>query len=142
MNQRGFTMVELAIVVSIAAILLPLVYSFAWHLESQRALVQWNLEVADATRSLNEELRLDRRAGGLVAGPALRFDRPTCPAEYLLVDQTLVRRADAACAGDRGLARNVGSFERVDGGVELIFVRALRPEQVHRTTIFLPLEAP
>ncbi len=143
MNQRGFTMIELAIVITIAAIMLPLLYGFAWHVERQLALAQWTLEAADGVRTLSEELRLDARAGKLAQGPDLSFEREGCSVRYTVDEaRVLVRTAPDACGGTRGLVRDVGSLVVEPGGVEVTFERALRPDQVHRTSVFIPVGTP
>ena len=142
MRQRGFTLIELVIIVTIAAVLVPIIYSFAWHAERQVILSQWNLEVADAVRSVAEELRLDARAGRLLDGEELRFERDDCTVAYAIREHSLIRQGGPRCGGDRGLARSASSLLRVPGGVDLTFERALRPDQVHRTTVFIPVGGP
>ena len=136
-GQRGFTAMELAIVVTISAVLVPLVWSFSAGLEDQAALAQWRIDVADSVRTVTEELRLDARLGPPTA--AVGFASPGCTATYAVTEAGLIRRG---CGPDRGLAPWVASIEWAPGGVALRFERRLRPQRVRAVTVFVPVEAP
>lgn len=138
MRRHGFSMVELATVLSISAVLVPIVYRLALGFEDRHALATWHLETATDVRTIAEELRLDARRGDPDEGVAWVVEG--CVARYRVTDErVLLRETEEACGGTRGLARNVEMVRRVPGGVEVGFVRALRPEQAHRTTVLIPV---
>lgn len=128
-RARGFTMVELAIVVSIIGLVVPaaflLVRSFA--VQQQRAL--FHLEVADATRSISEELRADLRTGALADGDGLQLTgKGECfPVTYRVSEGVLVREAPVACGGSRAIARGVQRLTRTRAGLAVQFVLADDP---------------
>lgn len=128
MKRRGFTLVELAIVLSITSLLVPLLWLFVRQLETTLDLASWHLESAAAVRTVSEQLEGDRRN--------------TCNAHYALEAGALVRSADEHCGGRVVLARGVSRFERVPGGVELTLARRLTPTLTRENAFFLPLEAP
>ena len=138
MKPVGFTSVELAIVLSISAILVPAIYVFGHNLEHQRAVGLWQLEVADEVRSLGEALRGDRRALKFSARGGLRLDGPgpCSPIEYTLSpEKTIVRRAPAACGGETTLSTHVTRLTHEPGGITATF--ALDPV---KTEIFIAVE--
>ncbi len=128
MRSRGFTAVELLIVISIAAILLPIVYSIAARYEDEVAVARFQLDVADAVRTVSEELRTDARGDG------------ACDPKYVVRGRALVRTS--TCGPDRALARWVHALEPTPGGVNLVFARPLRPHHERRVSVFIPVEAP
>lgn len=143
MSQRGFTAVELAIVLSVAAVLVPVVYGFVAHTEDQTQLGHWHLDSAVGLRTAAEELGLDARRGEALDGDEVGFQVGGCAVRYRVNDaSSLVRDAPEACGGPRGLATSVESVAWGRGGVELVFARTLRPGRVHRTTAFIPVSRP
>lgn len=143
MSRRAFTVAELAISISILAIVVPLVFHTATGWEENHALALWHVQTADSLRTVTEELRLDAWGGEVLESGEgeLRFERGDCIVRYAVDPAgTLVRRAVAPCDGTRALARGVSSLERVPGGVEIVFSRVLRPSRVHRSRVFVPLE--
>jgi prepilin-type N-terminal cleavage/methylation domain-containing protein len=126
--RRGFTLVELAICLSVSAVLVPLAWMFARSLDAHVVSGQWQLEVSQAVRTVSEQLGRDQQGG--------------CHAHYALRGTDLVRTADAACGGEQVLATRVSRFERQPGGVQLDFERALSPERAREVRFFIPLEAP
>lgn len=134
---RAFTMIELAIVISIAVLLLPSIYLF-WRSE-ERALFEAvaKIEAADAARSISEELRRDLATmhwagenGMLLAGGSCTEVR------YEVVGAVAFRRAPASCGGDRAIARHVEHLRRTPwGGVEMVFARHTRASEPFRTTV-------
>ncbi len=142
MSRRGFSLVELAVVLTLTAVLLPAVYVFSRTMEDRTARGLWHLEVADGVRAVAEELRRDAHTGEILPGGGLAFTVDGCEIRYQVEHTVLVRQASDACGGDRGLATRVQTLRRVPGGLELVFVRALRADRPHRSTVFLPLETP
>ncbi len=141
MRARGFTSIELAIIVTIAAIMVPIILSFSASLEDQSVLGNWQLESAESVRTLSEELRLDARRGVAVDGADVAFSLDGCDVRYVVSDGSVViREAPATCDGPRGLARFVEALAWTPGGVDVVFARVLRPGRVHRVTVFIPVE--
>lgn len=144
MKGRGFTVVELSICCTIAAVLIPLLWGFFTALDHEHELALWHLECADTIQTLNEELRLDRVHGEPEPGPELFWKSEECAGEirYSLTESgTLLRQSSGVCGGDRVLATRVHSFKRVQGGVEITLQRSLQPEKVHENLFFIPLES-
>ena len=65
--RRGFTMVELAIVVTLLTILVPLIFMLFRLGAADFQKANATLDAADQVRDLSEELRLDARNGQLAA---------------------------------------------------------------------------
>lgn len=132
--RRGFTMVELAVVVTLISILVPLIF-MVFHVgaaDFQQANA--TLDAAHQARDLSEELRLDGRSGR-VSATGLTFEGAgECfPVSYRLVGSTIVRQAPPACGGDRALVRHVRSLERTG---RLVTVRVAQlPEDLPITLL-------
>ncbi len=124
----GFTAVELAVCVSISAILVPSAFHFARSLEMTQRVASWHLETADAVQNIDEWLQHDAVRGALA-----------CHVDYVVTPGLILERR--ACDGAQVLASGVRRFERVPGGVELSFVLPLREDLVRTTEVFLALEA-
>jgi prepilin-type N-terminal cleavage/methylation domain-containing protein len=141
MSRRGFTLVELAIVLAIAALIMPICYALIANVQDQSALAWWQMETADGVRSLAEELRLDARRGVSVDGDEVGFVVDGCDVRYRVTDAAaLVRDAGEGCGAPRGLAAYVESIAWSEGGVDVTFARRIRPKRTHRTTIFIPVQ--
>lgn len=139
-RSRGFTAVELAIVISISAILAPLLFLFARDLESLQRVAQWHLETAAAVQRIDEALRMDARSGPRADG-VLAWAGP-CGARYVVTETfALERQAADACGGHQVLATGVRSITPATGGVELSFVLPLRDDLSRKTEVFFPVEA-
>lgn len=143
MTRRGFTLVELAFCLTVAAILVPLLYALARGMEDRASIGLWHLETADGVRSFADALRDDAQGGVIADGAGFEFLKGECTFRYRVDGRSvLVRETDAGCGGSQAIARSVDSVNRVPGGVEVVFARALRPGRAERSVIFLPLEAP
>lgn len=139
--SAAFTAVELAICLSLAAAIVPIVYTFASHVEDQSALGHWRLDAADGVRTLSEELALDARRGTPLEGPDVGFVVDGCEVRYRVTEgSALVRDPGVPCGGPRGLARYVESLTWSTGGVDVVFARRMRAARVHRITVFVPVE--
>ncbi|MCP4872969.1 MAG: type II secretion system protein [Proteobacteria bacterium] len=139
--NRGFTLLELAIVLTIGTILVPLLFSFGLYMQEQRVLAEFELDVADAIPTLAEELRTDARAGTPSTADGVGFSRPGCEVRYFVTEEAaLVREAAGGCASSRGLSRRAESIAWTPGGVEVVLARVVRPERVERRTLFIPVE--
>lgn len=141
MNQRGFTAVELAIVLSIAVLLVPIAYQFLTRLDDQVALAAWELDAADAIRTVSEQIRLDAR-GSARSAEGVGFVRGSCRMAWTVTDAGSLVRHAPGCGGTVALAAHVESLSWSEGGLDLTFTRSLRPGQDHRFSVFLPSEAP
>jgi hypothetical protein len=131
---------ELAIVLSVGVILVPLIWTFSASVTDQTTLGRWQLEAAEGVRTIAEELRLDARAGEPTAD-GVGFQVQGCEVRYRVLEGArLVRHAPADCGGSRGLSRFVESVGWSPGGVDVTFARTLRPHRIHRTTVFIPVE--
>ncbi len=114
--KRGFTLVELTICLSIAAILVPVIYQLHSTLVERGELARWQLETADAVATVGEELRA---CGALELDDEVLYTAGSCP-----------RRA---------LARGVSELTVLPSGVEVRFVRRLRPGVEHARPVFFPV---
>ncbi len=143
MRRRGFTVTEMAICLSVLVVLVPVVYALATGLEEAHDVARWHMRCADELRTVAEELGHDARASLPVASAGVAFEVPGCQVRYRISEErVLLREAGEACGGTRALARDVASLRRQAGGVELVFARRARPSLEHRSTVFIPLEAP
>jgi prepilin-type N-terminal cleavage/methylation domain-containing protein len=139
-NRRGFTAIELAIVISISAILVPLVYLFVRSVDEDRAVALWKLASADTVRTVSEQLRDDARDASLAADFTFTGEASCLPVRYVVTAaHTLERVAPAGCEGPRALAAGVSRLSRVEGGVELELELVLRPDHVRHERVFLAL---
>lgn len=144
---QGFTAVELLSTLSLLALFLPIFYHFTVGQEEVNALAHWDLEVATELRTIREELQLEARGGrwgpdGVTLTRAAAGEAPgACATAYRVTPEgVLLGDRSAACGGPRALARGVRSITREPGGVTVVFTRALRPEKVFTTAVFIPVE--
>ena len=137
-SRRGFTLTELAICLSLLAILMPMIYTFGLQIEDRFRIGQWHLKNADTLRTVAEALQADQQGGVLAAeGVAFAFD--DCEVRYTL-DEGAIVRSDS-CGVSLTLARGVAAMSREDGGVALLLEHRLRVGQAQQQTVFIPLEA-
>ena len=141
--KRAFTLIEMAICLTILSILVPIVYAALRGHMDHAAIAQWRLECADAARAVAEELRLDARQGAPRRGAEVVAFGGDCGGTYTVnADGALVREAPAGCGPPRALARRVTSIAWAPGGVEVAFARTLRPSVTHRDAVFIPVLGP
>lgn len=117
--RRGFTLLELAIVLTLLAVVTPALFLLMRSIADDHARAAARLEDADAVRLVSETLRQDLRTGRLAAAPAgLRVEGPgACfPVDYRVDGSVLLREAPAACGGAQALARRARSLV-MDGAV-------------------------
>lgn len=136
-RRAGFTAVELAICLSISAILVPSVFLFVRSLETTQRVARWHLETADAVQRLDEALQRDALRSAAEPG-ALAWGGD-CPVRYAVTEAFALERRD--CGGAQVLATGVRELRRVPGGVEVSFVLALSEDVQRHSDVFLPLEA-
>lgn len=128
MKRRGFTAIELAIVVSISALLVPLVFLTARSWDVHRAAGLRHVAAAEEVMTVGEVLRADRRVKGKGGCGSIT---------YAVTDQhTFVRRG---CGEEAALATHVESAEHVEGGWALVFGFEARPGEVEHTNVFIPV---
>lgn len=138
---RGFTAFELALGLSISAILVPSIYLLGREMQNTERVTRWHLETAAAIERVDAELQSDVERQPLEAGKTVEWPGP-CPVRYTVTEgQTLERQAGEGCGGTRVLATGVQSFSRVPEGVELVFALRLAETATRQTKVFLPLEA-
>jgi hypothetical protein len=137
-RRAGFTAVELAVCLSISAILVPSVFLFVRHLETTQRVARWHLETASAVQRLDEALQRDAQQGAIDPTAPLAWGG-ACPVQYAVNGDSALERH--ACGGTQVLATGVGEVKRVAGGVEVTFVLALREDLLRRSAVFLALEA-
>lgn len=144
MKTRGFTLIELAICMSILALLLPLVWVFGRTLEAEHRDVVSQASSARELRALTEELRLDLRTRSLksTTGLVLQGAGSCALVEYALAGEVLERRAGPDCGGTRAVAAPVQSVRRDGALLEVVFAHhsGREPERVTRLLALLPEE--
>ena len=147
MRARGFTLIELSIVISITALLLPLVWFFGRALEADHRDALAQTVASREMRALTEELRRDLRTLRLEGPDGLRLTGAACRVEYALAGEVLERRAPEACGGTRAVASPVRSLLRSGARLEVRFAHH-SGRDVEAATRFLtllpvsPAEAP
>lgn len=121
---RAFTLLELAIVVSITGVLVPTIF-WSWRsIDDQQRVSVARVSAASAVRGVADELRRDARtrqwAGAPATGPAVTLEggAPCSSIAYRVERTVLVRDA---CGDARALARHVRAIERSDETVTLTF---------------------
>lgn len=136
--RRGFTMVELAVVVTLLTILVPLIFMLFNRGAADYQRANATLEAAEQLRDLSEELRLDGRTGALSAAGVV-FEGGACaPITYRLVEASVVREAPASCGGTRALVRHAREFVRTGS---VLTVRIAQLPEDPPITLVLPLGA-
>jgi len=126
--RRGFTLMELAICLSIAALLLPLLFLHGRNISESHERALFQSEATAALRTVSEELRRDAHGHRLAAQGPVRFEGHGCTIDYVVRDRVLSREATDACGGRRALAREVVELERAPHGLVLRLSRPLRPD--------------
>jgi prepilin-type N-terminal cleavage/methylation domain-containing protein len=123
MKARGFTLLELSVVLTITALVLPFVWVVGRSLEADYRDALAQAVAAREMRALSEELRRDLRTLRLQGGSGLRLSGPgACGVvEYALAGEVLERRGPAACGGTRAVATPVHSLGREGDRLEVIF---------------------
>ncbi|MFT5680311.1 MAG: prepilin-type N-terminal cleavage/methylation domain-containing protein [Myxococcota bacterium] len=138
-RRSGFTLTELAICLSLLAILVPMVYAYGLGVEDRILLGAWHLQTADATRTIADSIQLDDRAGAISAD-APRFAQGDCTIDYAVADRALSRTD--SCGSTQVLARDVVALSRQPGGISVVFSRGLRADRSEQTTIFIAAGSP
>jgi len=128
MRRRGFTMIELALCVTILTILVPTVYAFMRSFENDFYKSAAEAESAQSMRAVSEELRRDLQAFKLKDGEGGMVLVGTCGGiQYVVVGDVLFRKAAPECGGDRPVARRVQKIVREPRALVVTFARPMRP---------------
>ncbi len=127
MRRRGFTLLELAICVSILGILIPATYAFVRTFEDQLYRASAVAESARSARAFSEELRRDLQSMQVQSGDRLVLQGACGTVEYAVADGVLVRKALAACGGDHPIARQAQALRREARVAVVTFGRPMRP---------------
>ena len=136
MKARGFTAMEMALVLSISAIVVSSGFTLWRSFDRQHRIAIFEAASAQGMRSLSEELRRDLRTLRW-EGDRLSLSGPCGRVEYAAAEGTLLRRGDPACGPLRAVAAGVESIARVQSGVEVGFVSWLAPGDAVRLRFFL-----
>ena len=134
----GFTLVELAITLSISALTIPAIYLFLRSTERTLFETAAQVQSAEAARSISEELRRDLTTMHWSNAETLALEGTgACGAvRYEIANGVAHRRADPECnGGDRAIARHVESLKRTPWGVEMVFAFHTRATEPYRVTI-------
>jgi hypothetical protein len=141
MKARGFTALELALVLSISPLVLGGAYLLWRGFDRQHRIALFEAEAARGMRALSEDLRRDLRTLRWEATGLSLTTRAADPAgsasscnrvEYAVDNGVLVRRGDAGCGPTRAVASSVESAVRTGGTVEVIFAARLAPDDATR----------
>ncbi len=125
MRARGFTAVELALVLSISTLVGSACYLLLRNFERHNHAALGAGEAARGMRVLSEEIRRDLRTLRFEPGPALSLRGPCGRVEYLVQEGAVIRRGDAGCGAPRAVCSGVSSLARTPLGIEVIFARRI-----------------
>ena len=113
--RRGFTLIEMAVCLSVTSIVVPLVFLVSRAIEGESLRALADVEAAEQMRAVSEELRRDLQSMRVAEGRGLVLEGsgPCGRIEYAIASESvLVRRessleagAPAAC-GERPVARS------------------------------------
>lgn len=139
MSRRGFTLVELAIVLAIFAFLTPLAYMAGRALLENFERAAFDLQVAESARTVSEELQLDLRTMKLQSGDGvlLKGAGDCAEASWEVKGAALIRTPKANCGEPRALAKSVSAFRSTAAGMELVFALPQRGGVVHEVMVLV-----
>jgi len=138
--RRGFTLIELAICLSILALLVPVGFAMGRAFEQHAFQAAAQLEAASAMRSVSEELRRDLKTMGWPDETSLKLQGAgLCPrVEYkLTADNTLIREGAEGCGPARTLAAHVRSIQRETGGLRVVFFKRVAVGRERTDTFYM-----
>ena len=135
--RSGFTLIELAICLSILSILVPLVYGYALNIEDRSVIGHWHLRTADEVRTLAESIRADKQQG-VPDAEAVSFSMGTCTVTYPL-EEGVLSRVDS-CGSRQVIATGVSEITRQPSGVRVVFAQALRADRAEQQAVFIAME--
>jgi prepilin-type N-terminal cleavage/methylation domain-containing protein len=134
--SRGFTLIEMAVVITISALVIPLVFAFAHTYEVDHLRAADSAQAASSMRAVSEELRRDLQTMRVAEEPGLVLvGAGKCArVEYAVADEVLLRRA---CDEVRAVARHVQALRREGRSLTVEFGRPLRPDLPSQTSFRL-----
>ena len=136
-RRSGFTLIELALCLTLLAILVPLMYAYALGIEDRFTIGTWHRQTADRVRTVADTLEVDGQTAQLM-DDAVQFRHGNCTIDYRVEAGGLIR-ADS-CGKTQTLARDVDALTREPGGVLLVFSHRLRTSRTQQTSIFIAVE--
>lgn len=120
--SRGFTLVELSVVTTILALVVPSTLLMWRTLESRDLELSAQLAFTASVRTASEELRRDLHAGAPVGGLVFRGEATCGDVTYVREDDGTFVRKTAGC-GQRFVASDVEKVEVTKDLVRLSFAR-------------------
>lgn len=140
-RRSGFSLVELALVLSILVIVSPLVWITVRRVEGRADDALWRLQIADSAGTVAGSIALDGRRGRSQPD-ALVWQLDGCRVRYRVDDGALWRAGEGGCQAEQVLARDVQALDREEGGLRLVFARSVRQGEEQRVEFFLPEVSP
>lgn len=136
-RARGFTLVEMALCISIGTLVVPLVLLTVRSMERQHLRALEQVESAQAMRGVSEELRRDLQSMRMLPGPAVALEGACGRVDYVVSGEAVLqRRAEPACGGTRAVARRVKAIRREAGqALSVDFERPVAPGAPATTSI-------
>ena len=130
--KRGFTLIEMAVVLTVSALVVPLVFALAHTFEVDHLRAADSAQAAQSMRAVSEELRRDLSTMRVSDEPGLVLlsARGCARVEYAIADEVLLRRA---CDDVRPVARHVLALRRDGRSLTVEFGRPLRPDVKSQT---------
>ncbi|GDX79092.1 hypothetical protein LBMAG42_09030 [Deltaproteobacteria bacterium] len=138
-GRKGFTLVELAVVITVLLVFVPAVYGMIGLRAEAAARQRWQMEVAEGARTTAEWMALDAAASA--AGP-LGACLPRYAVDGEGQERVLLRELPPGCGVSQAVARQVEAISPAAGGVEVTFAKAFRPGRTERVTVFFPWPLP
>lgn len=137
MSRRGFTLIELSVVLAVTALAVPLALMFHRQYEAAQLTALAQVEAAEGMRALSEELRRDLRVLQWSDEKSLSLVSTGACKDItyeLTPEHVLIRKAGAGCGPARPVARDVRSIARDGQGLVVTFARRVRgPDEVATT---------
>jgi prepilin-type N-terminal cleavage/methylation domain-containing protein len=124
MNRRGFTAIEICIVLSILSVMVPISFLVWRSFESQYRDALAHAQAAAQMRGLSEELRRDLLTMKWENATSVALVGPgACSRVEYAVDPTgiVFRRGAPGCGDPRPVARDIASLKAIPEGVEVVF---------------------
>ena len=137
--RRGFTLIEMSIVVSILAVLVPLIFMFGRSFQDAQFEAAAQVEAAAAMRAVSEELRRDLKTMAWLEDSGLQLaGAGACKdVEYRLTEEhRVVRKGGEGCGPERVIAANVRAFQREAGGLRVVFFKRVSTSGRERVDSF------
>lgn len=140
---RGFTLIELSVVVALIGIVTPLAFLAYRNLEGAHQSAMLRTVAAQSARTVSEAIREDLRSGELVTGPFLRIASRECgEIRYAVETDILVRHAAAQCGGASAVAKHVEALTVTGGIAQLQFRWPLDETREVRVPLHIALGEP